>query len=244
MTKQELIQEVKDELTGSCALPYSIPPREFERIIRLAKSWFRINYQYAVETQYYVLPLASTFNNSEFKNTRSIKLPDCVVSVFEVKEIKGWSKVTMFGADFSAEKMIAQELYLSPFQAEDLVLRTAYESYMDLSKAFFIERISYDFNHNSQKLKILGRDPKHDVFLQTYVDIAEEKLFDDYQFRRWVAADAKVSLGKILGMFSYQLPGGVAINADNLVSEGKEEKELIKQEIQDENSPDFMFVFH
>lgn len=244
MTKQDFIQEIKDELTGSCALPYSIPVREFERIIRRAKQWFRINYQYAVETQYFVLPLATIFESAEFKKSRSVDLPECVVSVFEVKEIKGWSKVTMFGADFSAEKMIAQELYLSPFQAEDLVLRTAYESYMDLSKAFFLERIGYDFNHNTHKLKILGRNPKFDVFLQTYIDINEEHLYDDIIFREWCSAEAKISLGKILGMFSYQLPGGVSINADNLISEGTDKIKELKEQIDSENAPDWLYVWH
>jgi hypothetical protein len=49
MTRSELIELVKDELTGSCALPYSIPDREMERLINQALNWFYLNYQYAVE---------------------------------------------------------------------------------------------------------------------------------------------------------------------------------------------------
>lgn len=243
MTRAEFIQMIKDELTGSCALPYAIPEKEFNRIIDQALRWAYINYQYSVETHYFVIK-KDVWNSKAFRKTRSVQLPDCVVSVYEVKEIKGSSRLSYFGADFSAEKMIAQEIYLSPFNADDMVLRTAYESYWDLSKAFFLERIAYDFNHNTRRLVILGRDPKLDVFLQTYIKISEEKLFEDWTFQRYCIAQAKISLGRILTMFEYNLPGGVSINGSDIKDEGKDEIEKILEMIDNENSPSWFFIYH
>jgi hypothetical protein len=243
MTRQEFIQLIKDELTMSCALPYAIPEQEFNRIIDQALRWAYINYQYAVENHYFVVK-KDVWMSKEFKKTRSVQLPDCVVSVTEVKEIKGSSKLSYFGADFSAEKMIAQEIYLSPFNADDMVMRTAYESYWDLSRAFFLERIAYDFNHNTRRLVILGRDPSLDVFIQCYIKIAEDKMFDDWTFQRYCTAQAKISLGRILTMFTYTLPGGVSINGDAIKDEGKDELKDLLDKIDSENSPNWFYIFH
>lgn len=243
MTRQEFIQIIKDELTSACALPYSIPEKEFNRIIDQALRWAYIDYQYAAETHYFIIKKDVWFSE-DFRKTRAVQLPDCVISVYEVKEIKGTSRVSAFGADFSSEKMIAQEIYLSPFNADDMVLRTAYESYWDLSKAFFLERIAYDFNHNTKRLIILGRDPKLDVFLQAYIKIPEDKLFEDWTFQRYCTAQAKISLGRILTMFQYNLPGGISINGDAIKDEGKEELEKLLEKIDNENPPDWMFIYH
>lgn len=243
MTKSELIEMVNDEITASGALPYSVPERELERIIKQALNWFYINYQYAVETQYYVIE-KSWFLSPEFKQTRSVLLPDCVVSVFECREVSGGGRLGTVDRDFSDNRLLASEIYLAPFASDDLVLRTAQYSYWDLTKAFILERVRFDFNFNTHRLKIMGRDPKKNLFLHTYVAIEESKLYDDYYFQRWVTATAKVSLGRILGFFTFNLPGGIAIDGSKISDEGTTELEAIKTKIDEENPPDFMFIYH
>ena len=243
MTRGELIEMTTAEITGSGSLPYSLPEREAERIIDQALNWFYVNYGPAVETQYYVVE-KQWFRESEFKKTRSVLLPDCTVSVFEVKEITGGGRLGTIDRDFADNRLIASELFLSPFQSDDLVLRTAQYSYWDLTQAFILERISYDFNRNTKRLKILGRDPKRNVFIQTYAKIEENKLYDDWFFQRYVISQAKISLARILGAFQFNLPGGIAVSGDQFKEEGKEELEQIKQRIDDENSPDWFFIYH
>jgi hypothetical protein len=243
MTRGELIEMITGEITASGSLPYSVPERESNRIIDQALNWFYVNYGPAVETQYYIIE-KKWFSGPEFKKTRSILLPDCVVSVFEVKEIYGGGRLGTIDRDFSDNRLIASELFLSPFQSDDLVLRTAQYSYWDLTQAFILERISYDFNRNTKRLKILGRDPKKNVFVQTYAKIEENKLYDDWNFQRWCTAQSKISLSRILGAFKFNLPGGIEVNGDMYKDEGKEELEQIKQRIDDENSPDWFFIYH
>lgn len=243
MTRGELIEMVTGEITASGSLPYSIPEREANRIIDQAMNWFHANYGPAVETQYYVIE-KKWFSDPEFRKTRSILLPDCVVSVFEVKEMNGGGRLGTIDKDFSDNRLIAAELFLSPFQSDDLVLRTAQYSYWDLTQAFILERISFDYNRNTHRLKILGRDPKKNVFIQTYAKIEENKLYDDWFFQRYVTAMAKISLARILGTFKFNLVGGIAVDADGIKEEGKTELDEIKQRIDDENSPDWFFIFH
>lgn len=243
MTRAELIDMMTAEITGSGALPYSIPEREANRIIEQALNWFYANYGPAVETQYYIVE-KKWFTEPEFKKYRSILLPDCVISVFEVKEVTGGGRLGTVDRDFSDNRLLASELFLSPFQSDDLVLRTAQYSYWDLTQAFILERISYDFNRNTKRLKILGRDPKRNVFIQTYAKIEENKLYDDWFFQRWVTAQAKISLARILGTFTFNLPGGIQIDASSIRDEGKEELQEIKTKIDEENSPDWFLIFH
>jgi len=243
MTRGELIEMVTGEITASGSLPYSIPEREANRIIDQAMNWFYVNYGPAVETQYYVIE-KNWFKQPEFKKTRSLLLPDCVVTVFEVKEITGGGRLGSVDADFSDNRLIASELFLSPFQSDDLVLRTAQYSYWDLTQAFILERIGFDYNRNTHRLKIVGRDPKRNVFLQTYAKIEENKLYDDWFFQRYITAQAKISLGRILGTFKFNLPGGIEVDASGIKDEGTEELKEVKQRIDDENSPDWFFLFH
>jgi hypothetical protein len=93
-------------------------------------------------------------------------------------------------------------------------------------------------------LKIQGRNPKRNLFLDTYVKIEESKLYDDWYFQRYVTAQSKISLGRILGTFTFNLPGGITIDASSMRDEGKEEIEQIKTKIDEENSPDWLFVYH
>jgi hypothetical protein len=243
MTRAELIQMVNDEITGSGALPYSVPEREIERVIKQSLNWFYLNYQYAVENQYYVIR-KEWFADPEFKKTRSILLPDCVISVFECREISGGGRLGTIDRDFSDNRLLAAEIYLAPFASDDLVLRTAQYSYWDLTKAFILERVRYDFNQNTHRLKILGRNPKKNLFVQCYVQIEESKLYDDWYFQRWVTATAKLSLARILGFFQFTLPGGVAVSGDAMKDEGTTELEYLKTKIDEENSPDWFFQFH
>lgn len=243
MTRKEFIEFLRGDVTISSALSYSVPDKEYDRIIDMALRYFYINYQYAVESRYFVVN-KNIFGKDVFRKTRSIKMPDCVVSVYEVKELKNVTHLGYFGADFSGEKMIAQEIYLSPFNADDVVLRTAYESYWDLSKAFFLERIGYDYNHNTNKVTILGRDPKFDVCFTCYVKIPQEALFEDWTFQEYCCAQAQISLGKILGMFQYQLIGGVSINYDSVRQDGEQRLEKVKEMMDNENVPNWFLEFH
>ena len=56
MSEEEFIAEVQQELTISCALPFSVPVPELLRIIKYASKWFYKKYEYSVQERYYVIP--------------------------------------------------------------------------------------------------------------------------------------------------------------------------------------------
>lgn len=243
MTKQELIETVQRELDSSFALPSQLQPSEIERLIDQCSIWFYENYREAVETQMYIMKVAE-FRKPEFHKTRTIMMPECVVSVFECKEMSGAGLIGSIDRDFADNKLVASEIYLSPFTGDSLVFRTAQYQFYDLTRAFFLEWIRYDYNRRTKKLKILGRDPNKDVMLNTYVKIPDDKLYEDYYFIRYVTAKSKISLGRMLSFFDYNLMGGIKVNAQDIKAEGESEVEKIEQEIKDQDSADYFMVWY
>ncbi len=243
MTKQELIDEVNAEINVSFALPTQLQQAEIERIIKQTTLWFHENYAESVQTQRYILQ-ASEFQKEEFKKTRTITMPECVVSVSEVKEITGAGILGSVDRDFADNKLIASEIYLSPFTGDSMVFRTAQYQFFDLAKAFFLEVIGYDFNRRTRKITILGRDPRKDVCITSYVKIPDEDLYDDYYFFRYVTAKAKISLARQLTFFDFNLMGGIKINASDIKAEGEAEVEKIETTINDQQPPDFFLTYH
>lgn len=244
MTREELIELVDQELNASYALPTQIQPKEVERIIKQSETWFYENYGDAVQYHSYIVR-KSEFFTPEFKKTgRAVKMPDCVVSIERLRELNGSGLLGMVDRDFSDNKMVASEMYLNPFNGDSLVFRVAQYQFYDLTRAFFLEDIAHDYNRRTKLLQIRGRDPRYDVIIETRNKIPEEDLYEDYYFQRYIAAQAKMSLGRQLRLFNFNLMGDITINAGELVSEGQTEVDQIKQEIADQQPPIWMITFH
>lgn len=251
MTQGELVQEISDALSFSCALPYNLNAAETERIINRAKKWMYDNYQYAVEDRVIVLKQA-VFQHPEFLKTRQIKLPPSIVSVYDVREVNGVGISGNPDRDFSDSKLLGSELLLSPFVGDNLVYRTVMYSYFDLSRAYLLPTFAFTFNKNTKFLTIQGRDPNrngrggqqaqgfgtggNDVAIRCRVAILDEYLYDDELFVRYVIAKSKIALANMLGVFTYNLPGGVAINTSDIRANGEAELQEVMDMISGEST--------
>lgn len=243
MTKEQFIKKIQSTITVSGMLPEIVPNDEIDRIIDDAQSWFYDNYETAVSSEYYVLEL-SQFQTREFKDNRTIYLPKCVISVAGVREMGGLNRLGSIDRDFSENKLLASEIFLSSTQGDDLVMRTAQYQFFDLAKAYFLDQISYDFNRNTKELYIKGRTPKHNVVIETWSKIPLDKLFEDVYFRRYCVAQAKISFSRLVQMYPFPLPGEVEINGDKMQSEGEAEIEKILTDIDEQNVCDWFLMFH
>jgi hypothetical protein len=258
MTLDELVQEIEDALSFSCALPYNLNRAEIERIIKRAKAWFYDNYQYAAEDRVFVIG-NNVFNHEEFRRTRQLKLPPSIVSVYEVRELGGYGISGNPDRDFSDSKLLGSELLLSPFLGDNLVYRTVMYSYFDLAKAYLLNTYAFKFNKNTKQLTILGRDPNRsgksqtaqgfnvggiDVSVRCYVAIPDEDLFDDELFVRYCIAKCKIALSQMLGVFTYNLPGGVQINANEIGTQGATELQEVMDMINGENTPSYFLQWN
>jgi hypothetical protein len=243
MTQSDLILDIQNELTFTKALPYSLPELEIVRIITNAERYFYDNWRHAIEARYLLLP-KDVFTDPLFKKDRAIRLPDCVQFVHQVREAKGGSVFGTMDQDFADTKFIGSEIFLTPFIGESIMYRTVLFSFLDLTKAFTIDTLAYDYNKNTKKLSILGRTPVAPVVLQVAKKIDPEDLYDDEIFQRYVRAKSKVRLGELLTTFDYSLPGGIRISYQTQVTAAQAELTDVTAMMKGENSTDWMYLVH
>ena len=243
MTRQELISDIIDEVTFSGALPYQLPTKEVERVIKNAEVFFYDNWQYALDKAYLQIPI-DVFSAAQFKASRTITLPECVQFVHKAVEPTGSSVFSTVDRDFGENKFVGAEMYLTPFVGESLMYRTIMFSFLDLTKGMILDTIAYDYNKNTKLLGVVGRTPKVDAVAKVFKKIAIDKLYDDELYQRHVRAHAKVRLAHMLQTFNYQLPGDVTINYQNMVATAEKEMEEVKTMIKGENTTDWMFLVH
>ena len=244
MTKKELIEMIKDELTASCSLPFSPPDKEIDRIIKLESKWLYREYRDAIYTRWYVLD-KKYYTTPEFKNTRTYQMPECVMGIEYVYELTGGSRV--FGIhdpDMQFDRLMAADLYLTPLSSDQIAYRTIQWSFWDLARSFNLRDIQTSFNINTHRLGIIGRDPVESLFVMTKNTIPDADFYEDPVVIKWFIAKAKISLAKILGTFNYNLLGNVTINYEMYRSEGTEEIKELKEYINGSNVPDWFHMLN
>lgn len=224
MTRQALIDDIRKQLTWAGSLPYTLPDAAISQEIDIARDFFYDNWRYALEPRYLLLP-CDVFQSPLFtQNNRNITLPDCVEFVDDFKLAN--SNGSLFGTidpDFGDNKFIGSEIFLTPFIGESLMYRTIMLSFLDLTKAFSLDTVAYQFNKNTKRLTVLGKTPRVDSVIRCQTKIPEESLFNDEFFKRWVRAKTKLRLVEFLTAFGFQLPGGVTINFTLLTQQAQDE---------------------
>lgn len=170
-------------------------------------------------------------------------LPEGVISVVGVYSLGGWSgeagwNTGLLGknsGDVSLHRMVYQSVYdrTMAVSADNTMYYICTEAFLDMSRQIFQNMISFRYNRLTNNLRFLGELPKSDVILDVLVRVPDCDLYNDDLFRRYVIADCKVQLSRILGAFSYQLPGNISVNVEAIANEGSTEKEQILQELKD-----------
>ena len=244
MTLNDFIALVDNEITASCAIPFSLPAAEIERIVNIEKSWLYREYRDAVQDAWYVLD-KRYYSTQEWKDTRTFQLPPCVMAVKYVYEMTSGQRV--FGIhdpDLTFDRLMAADLYLTPLSSDQITYRTIQWSFWDLAKQFNLKDINHHFNLNTKRLIITGRDPAESLWVTTLNQIPEEDLYDDPVFLKWVIAKCKIQLARILGTFNMTLIGGVQINYNDIRAEGKEELQELKEKIKSDSTADWFMIIN
>lgn len=242
MTKQELIQLIKDDLTASGGLDLDVlEDKEIDRIIEIEKNHVFMEWPDCVEEKITILPV-ECFTTEEFKKTRTIQLPKCVYGVTSLREMKDGSR--LFGINdpnLNIDQVMGSDLWLSPFSSDIIASRTVAWSWYDLAKSFTLTEIQHRFNIATHRLQVIGRDPRCDVIVTGLVAIDDESLYDYYDYQRWCIAKAKTQLHRVLKTFTYNTVGGVTIT-EAFGTEGKEELNEITERQKILSQPDWFLM--
>jgi len=243
MTKAELIEEVKGELTASCSLPYSPPTKEIERIIDKEMRFLFREYRELLQDRIYILD-KKYYQTEEWRNTRTFQMNPCTEGIKKVTEMTGGSRV--FGIndpDLSFDRLMASDLYLTPLSSDQITYRTIQWSFWDLARSFNLVDINHDFNPNTHRLIITGRTPAQSLFILAMDHIPLENAYEDTIVIEWMIAKSKMSLARILGAFNYNLLGNITINFEQWRTEGQEELERLREKIKGDDTPDWFLFF-
>jgi len=241
VTRNQLINDIINEMTFSGAMPYKLPSPEVERVINNAQEFFFDNWGYALDKAYLRIP-PEVFQTTQFNQSRVIVLPDCVRFVHRAVEPTGSSVFSTMDRDFSENKFIGSEIYLTPFIGESLMYRTVMFSFLDLTRAFLLDTISYDYNKHTHKFTVLGRSPRRGAVLEVAKKIDIEDLYTDEMFQRYVRAKSKQRLAEMLTSFDYQLPGDIKLNYATLVQKADAEFQAVIDAMKGENSAGWMYT--
>ena len=248
------VNELAEEVTGSCMIPMNLPRKEVQNIVKRAKKWFYKNYEYSVKESFVILPI-DLFESEYFKKNRSINLPKMdsatggneIYSVYGVFETNskwgGTSDMTFTQGDFAVERLMMSNLYggtNTAAGAENLQAYVINESFYDMARQIITNPMSFQYSQLTHELKFTGDTPKRDVILEVYETIPECALFGDEAFFRYCAAKIKVSLGQKLSIFGFSLPGNIEVNADAIQGLGEAELEVVIEEIKNDEGTDWM----
>jgi hypothetical protein len=248
------INEVTQELTVSCQLPYNIPKKEIARIIERAKQWFYKHYEYSVEEKFLALtPEEYNKNTEAFRKNGEITLPNAVWAVNAVFQLSrfsgedgGFSNYSFNSSDtdFAVDKMVYNSYYGGGegIASENLMYFVINEYFIDSARQVLQNAMSYTFNYLNHKFRFLGEKPDYTVVFQVYTKLDDCSLFGDEIFLRYVVARCKQQLARVMGTFNYNLPGGITINYDLYKSEGDDEIAAITEEIKTDEGTDYFFT--
>jgi hypothetical protein len=243
-TQEEFIGLVQQELSVACALPFTVPIQEIQRIIKFSADWFYKKYEDAVEERYYFVS-TEWFKTDQFKRERTVTMPDCVFSVYMLKKLKeDFTRTMSFDgtADFGIERLFLSDSVSIGQGTENLMYYTLNLYWLDVASHVINHTISYNYNRNTHKLFFGGETPNRDCVALTYTKIPIESLITDEIFYRYVVAKCKVQLSRILGTFNFNLPGNIQINYDLIRSEGTDEITKIEEEVKSEEGMDFFMT--
>tara|TARA_R110000737_G_scaffold331169_3_gene347283 strand:+ start:235 stop:1005 length:771 start_codon:yes stop_codon:yes gene_type:complete len=251
MTKQEFYEELNTAITVGCQLPFSIPEKALDNIVKFAHSWFTRNWDDGVENIYLSIPKSSWSNNEEFSATRKITLPNCIYSVNAVAK-DTYSKNTMTAySDFSVGSYLGSNIGVGgggigvgDGTMSDAVLGyVVAASWGDMADHIFNYPISYNFNRQTSKLFLKGSlQESPDFLLDCDVQTPIEAMYELDLFFDYCLGHAKMQLANILGTFSMNLPGNATINYDRYYDQGKDQVTEVKEEVKNMNSGSSFFL--
>lgn len=255
----DFIESIQAEMSVNCSIPFNIPAESIAQLAKNAKQLFYKMYEDAHEEMFIAIPhdeimkkqfghgvghMKKEGDKEVLKDRRgTYRLPEGVISVVGVYEIGGWSGEAGWNSgllgktsgDISLHRMVYQSVYdrTMAISADNTMYYVCTEAFLDVSRQIFQNMISFRYNRLTNNLRFLGELPKDDVVLDVLVRVPDCDLYNDEMFRRYVIADCKNQLGRILNSFTYNLPGNVSINSEAIANEGNEEKAAIIQELKD-----------
>lgn len=245
------IQRIIQELTQSCALNLPIPPSAIPPLILQAAQFFWENDDQSVEERWYCLP------NKEFNKcgpNNIVKLPPQIIAVSGVYKTSDSFSYGALG-DFSLERMILNNSAMASGiglnNASNVFGSSGGWSLTDITgalyelstfKMMFDSPLTYNYNHYSNDLIILGALGSANLILDVYTRCKIQDLYKNYYFFRYCVCLGLRSMSTIMGTFEFKLPGGVVVNHNVFNDRAQAEMDQIVEYLNKNHACDYFFT--
>lgn len=245
------IQRIIQELTQSCALNLPIPPSAIPPLILQAAQFFWENDDQSVEERWYCLP------NKEFNKcgpNNIVKLPPQIIAVSGVYKTSDSFSYGALG-DFSLERMILNNSAMASGiglnNASNVFGSSGGWSLTDITgalyelstfKMMFDSPLTYNYNHYSNDLIILGALGSANLILDVYTRCKIQDLYKNYYFFRYCVCLGLRSMSTIMGTFEFKLPGGVTVNHSAFQDRAQAEIDQIVEYLNKNHACDYFFT--
>lgn len=246
LTIDEFIDSINTELTIGCALPRSLPETMIRQIVeKRALPWFYRSYQYAVQKMYFLIKKEAFFAE-EFTKYNYVQVPCEIQSVIYLYEVRGSSlfQLGINTPNLSVNLGVTNQPYLSSYVTtigELGTYKTLLDNMSDMLNQLNKYTLKYQFNQLNHRLHILT-NVKYDVIMEAYANIPQENLFNDDLFFKYCVGYSKQALGNMVGRYDFSLPGGIKIQAADLVTQGKEEVKEVEEEIKGQSNSGWFYM--
>lgn len=241
-TKAQFIQEIKNDASDYCGIPVTVNDARFEQILKKARRYFYAEYDGAGQEAYIAIA-KDVFSQPRFKETRKVRLPDCVRAVFRVAEKGNYLHGGGSGnpdPDFSPRKYRLGAALMG--SSNDLVYSIALTYYNDFVDQFDLKTIAFDFSPLTRDLVFMGRNPLTNVVLHISEYVPEEDLYSDNNFYNYCLGLALKTIGRPLSVFEFKLIGGTTVNFSSIVDEGNQLIADVKEEFEQQKQDGFLGI--
>lgn len=246
MTIEQLIDFVQADLTFSGVLPKVLPDPEIKRLTKEdALPYFYKKYQWAVIKSYYKLDMAF-INSDQYTNYGYLILPEECENVVRIMNINDPSlfRIGIQAPNLSINFGVTNQPYLTSFVTnvgELSVYRQILSAFSDEVNKLAKLYNKFSFNPENKRLHLLG-EIRNDLMLEVYVRIQQEELFKTEIFKEYMVSQSLIRMGQMLGRLNFQLPGNFQYNASDIISDGKERLEKVKERIEKESPNTSFFI--
>ena len=224
-TEEELIAYTLRQL-GSPTINIEVTPEQISDNIDKAIERFAY---YAYDGQ-----IERTLDVSVVKGQRDYILPDNVTAILNLRTTSNFSSLYRLpGGYVFANSPIGLET-LGNINNVDMTNMSMYLSKLTQLQQLFDIPLNYNYNEQTATLHLF-EDPRENRMLMEvaleYTPEAIDKIYGHPWIKSYVEALTKITWGNVVGKFSSTLVNGSEINFDRLLSEGREDKERLEEEL-------------
>ena len=232
----QLVEFCQMDLSMSGLFPKILPDTEIKRLIKEnALDWFYKNYQFSVIKHYYYLNHACLLEDNTYTKEKYIIMPDEIENITRIYFVSDPSlfRIGVQSPNLSLGFGVTNSPYLTSF-VENVgslaVYRQILSAFSDELNKMAKNFVKYKYNNIDHRLHILSTLDTSCV-LETYIRIEQDELFDNYLFKEYVFALATQRMGQALSRFNMNLPGNFQYNANDIVTQGTERLNAVKEKI-------------